>query len=102
MDKKKRRKKKIEQEQNERDEKDSSMESIAPLGNLSSAGNNDDGQSITNLYEQQKNDLMPEASDQKKQKSRNHSPKDRHQDQKISTMSPDNSIDIANARRGSH
>ena len=77
------------------------MESIAPLGNLSSAGNNDDGQSITNLYEQPKNDLMPEVSDQKKQKSRNHSPKDRHQDQKIASLSQDSAIDLTNARRGS-
>ena len=35
---------KKEKEHNDRDnDKDSSMESIQPLGNLSSAGNNDDG-----------------------------------------------------------
>ena len=45
MDKKKRtRIIKKEKEHNDRDnDKDSSMESIQPLGNLSSAGNNDDG-----------------------------------------------------------
>lgn len=82
LDQKKRKRKKKKETQHNKDEnrdnEGSSMESIQPLGNLSSAGNNDDGQSITNLYEKQKNDLMPEGTEQKKQKSRGHSPKDRH------------------------
>ena len=81
---------KDKEQQNNNSKDDFSMESIQPLGNISSMGNEDE-QSVTNLYEIQKNDLLLDNADHKKKKQKAHqqySPRHNQDLPKMSSLSP--------------